>query len=76
MQSGFFDLENRHEQLEKLGDPLPKLSALVDWEGFHPLLREKKRKSTAGRKPYDAVLMFKILFLQTFYGLGDDQTEY
>ena len=79
MQLGFFDLEDRHEQLEKLGDPLPKLSALVDWEGFRPLLkriREKERKSTAGRKPYDVVLMLKILFLQSFYGLGDDQTEY
>lgn len=79
MQSGFFDLENRYQQLDKLGDPLPKLSALVDWEGFRPLLqkcRKKPRKSTAGRKPYDAVLMLKILFLQSFYGLGDDQTEY
>lgn len=79
MQPGFFDLEDRHQQLEKLGDPLPTLSALVDWEGFRPLLNrvhEKKRKSAAGRKPYDVVLMLKILFLQSFYGLGDDQTEY
>lgn len=79
MQPGFFDLDSRHRQLEKLGDPLPKLAELVDWEGFRPLLdriREKERKSTAGRKPYDGVLMLKILFLQSFYGLGDDQTEY
>ena len=79
MQPGFFDLEDRHEILEKLGDPLPKLSALVDWDGFRPLLNrihQKERKSSAGRKPYDVVLMFKILFLQSFYGLGDDQTEY
>ena len=79
MQPGFFDLESRHQQLEKLGDPLPKLAELVDWGGFRPLLdriREKERNSAAGRKPYDVVLMFKILFLQSFYGLGDDQTEY
>jgi IS5 family transposase len=79
MQAGFFDLENRHEQPEKPGDPLPKLSGLVDWEGFRPLLeriRQKERKSAAGRTPFDVVLMFKILFLQGFYGLGDDQTEY
>lgn len=37
MQSVFFDLENCHAQLEKQGDPLPKLSALIDWEGFRPL---------------------------------------
>lgn len=79
MQPGFFDLEDRHALLEKLGDPLPKLSVLVDWDGFRPLLNricQKERKSAAGCKPFDVVLMFKILFLQSFYGLGDDQTEY
>ena len=30
MQPGFFDLEERHEQLEALGDPLPKLDRIVD----------------------------------------------
>jgi IS5 family transposase len=29
-----------------------------------------------GRPPYDAVLMFKILILQSLYTLSDDQTEY
>lgn len=79
MQPGFFDLEDRHTQLEKLGDPLPKLERVVDWEGFRPVLqkvREKERKSNAGRKPYDVVLMFKVLVLQHLYNLGDDQTEY
>ena len=79
MQPGFFDLDSRHQELEKLGDPLPKLAKLVDWEGFRPLLdpiRKKERKNVSGRKSYDVVLMIKILFLQSFYGLGDDQTEY
>ena len=79
MQPGFFDLNSRYEQLDKLGDPLPTLSALVDWEGFRSLLsriRQKERQSGSGRKPYDEVLMFKILCLQSFYGFGDDQTEY
>jgi hypothetical protein len=79
MQLVNFGLESYYEQLDKLGDPLPTLSALVDWEGFRSLLRrirEKEHQSRAGRKPYDAVLMFKILCLQSFYGLSDDQTEY
>ena len=44
--------------LEKLGAPLPKLSVLVDWDGFRPLLnriRQKERKSAAGCKPFDVV---------------------
>ena len=30
MQPGFFDLDNRLQQLEALGDPLPKLNEVVD----------------------------------------------
>ena len=29
-----------------------------------------------GRPPYDPVLMFKVLVLQTLYTLSDDRTEY
>ena len=45
-------------------DPLIKLTQLIDWEMFRSTLekvREKERKSKAGRKPYDVVLMFKVL---------------
>lgn len=79
MQPGFFDLTDRYQQLDNLGDPLPKLVELVDWEGFRPVLEkvhQKERKSNAGRKPFDVVLMFKVLVLQHLYNLADDQTEY
>jgi transposase, IS5 family len=33
-------------------------------------------RAKGGRPPYDPVLMFKILVLQTLYTLSDDQTEY
>lgn len=55
MQPGFFDLDNRHAQLEALGDPLPKLNAIVDWEGFHPILpktRQEAAKNPGGRLAY------------------------
>lgn len=79
MQPAFFDLDDRHQQLEKLGDPLPRLAEVVDWEGFRPVLEkvhQKERKSNAGRRPFDVVLMFKVLVLQRLYNLADDQTEY
>ncbi|WP_419600153.1 IS5 family transposase [Thiolapillus sp.] len=79
MQPSFFDQENRLAQLEKLGDPLPRLDSIVDWDEFKPILKmiyQKKRKSNAGRKPWDTVLMFKMLVLQSLYNLSDDQTEY
>ncbi|MDR1492848.1 MAG: transposase, partial [Planctomycetaceae bacterium] len=34
-----------------------------------------KPGSKGGRRPYDAVLMFKILILKTPYNLSDDNTE-
>ena len=79
MQPGFFDQEDRLAKLEKLGDPLPRLDSIVDWPAFRPLLKvihQKQRKSTAGRKPHDVTLMFKMLVLQSLYNLSDDQTEY
>jgi len=79
MQPSFFDLDNRHEQLEALGDPLPKLNQIVDWEAFRPILqkiRHKEAKGPGGRPAYDVVLMFKILVLQHLYNLADEQTEY
>jgi len=78
-QPGFFDLDDRFAKLDGIGDPLVKIRAVVDWEGFRPILeaaQAKLRKSAAGRKAFDAVLMFRILVLQQLYNLSDDQTEY
>ena len=75
---GLFDLEFRMRKIDSNGDPLKRLNELVDWEMFRPTLskiREKKRKSRAGRKSFDVVLMFKILVLQSLYNLSDDATE-
>ena len=76
---GFFDLEERFAKLDGLGDPLVKIAGVVDWERFRSVLDKaltKSRKSNAGRKEYDRVMMFKILVLQQLYNLSDDQTEY
>jgi IS5 family transposase len=36
----------------------------------------KLSKGAGGRPPYDYVLMFKILILQRYYNLSDDQVEF
>jgi transposase, IS5 family len=79
MISGFFDIEFRLEELSKNGDPLVRLKECIVWELFRndlEVMREKERKSPAGRKPYDVVLMFKVLVLQSLYNLSDDSMEY
>jgi IS5 family transposase len=78
MQPSFFDLDNRHRKLNER-DPLVHLDTLIDWDNFRSTLetiRDKPRKSNAGRKPFDAVLMFKALVIQHLYNLSDDELEY
>jgi len=81
-QFGFFDASNRLDALSAKGDPLEAIGALVPWESFRAdieavvLTPEEAKKSKAGRKPIDAIVMFRMLILQSLYNLSDDQAEY
>lgn len=78
-QPGFFDIETRSDKLTNLGDPLVKLKDQINWEAFRSDLNrihKKERKSNAGAKPIDVVLLFKMLVLQHLYNLSDDAIEY
>jgi IS5 family transposase len=81
-QMGFFDLSDRYASLDAKNDPLVEIKAVVPWDEFRPALERvwrkpaAERKSRAGRKPMDAVLMFKTLVLSALYNLSDDQIEY
>jgi IS5 family transposase len=76
---GFWDQDIRLSKLSRLGDPLEKLNGGVDFELFRTLLEDtlsKMPKGSGGRPPYDYILMFKILILQRYYNLSDEQVEY
>ena len=45
-------------------------------ESLERKLLNTNKKNNAGAKPYDVVMLFKILILQRYYGLGDSQVEY
>ena len=86
-QPGFFDLERRYEGLDAKSDPLVAILAAVPFELFRRKLKTAlvkgglrraadDRKSAAGRKPWDEVLIFKVLVLQALYNLSDDAMEY
>jgi IS5 family transposase len=36
----------------------------------------REKKSNAGRKPIDVIVMFRMLVLQSLYTLSDEQVEY
>jgi len=76
---GLFDETFRLEKLSKQRDPLLLLKSKIDWEIFRPTLESifiKEDKGQGGREPYNYLMMFKILILQRYYNLSDDQTEY
>lgn len=74
-----FDSEETMDKFNSLGNPLEKLSRVVDFEMFREDLETglyKEKFTNVGAQPYDYVLMFKILVLQRMYHLSDEQTEY
>lgn len=81
-QMGFFDIADRYAGLDTKNDPLVKIDAVVPWEHFRVRLETTwrkpagERKSKAGCKPWDAVVMFKAIILCALYNLSDDQVEY
>ena len=72
-----FDEQFAIEKLSTIGNPLATISQVIDFEMFRPTLESKllnmDKKNSAGAKPFDVVLMFKILILQRYYELGDKQ---
>ena len=55
---------------------------LVPWESFRAdievvvLTPDEMKKSSAGRKAVDAIVMFRMLVLQALHNLSDEQAEY
>tara|TARA_B100000315_G_scaffold66452_1_gene60386 strand:- start:166 stop:1212 length:1047 start_codon:yes stop_codon:yes gene_type:complete len=79
-KKGLFDEEFTKERLSAMGNPLEAISKVIDFELFRKPLESKllntNKNNNAGAKPYDVVMLFKILILQRYYGLGDNQVEY
>jgi hypothetical protein len=62
-QFGFFDLEKQLDKIHQLNDFLPKLNTIIHWELFRNDLnkvRERERRSNAGRPSFDVVFIVII----------------
>ncbi len=79
-EKGLFDEQFNIDRMSLIGNPLEKISNVIDFEVFRQALESKllniEKKNNAGAKPYDVVMMFKIMILQRYYGLGDKQVEF
>jgi hypothetical protein len=81
-QIGFFDADRRLELLSKKGDLLEAIDKLVSWESFRADIEvvvvtpDDSKKSRAGRKPINAIVLFRMLVVQALYNLSDEETEF
>lgn len=79
-KKGLFDEHFSSSHLSTMGNPLESIGKVIDFEIFRSTLETRllntSKKTNAGAKPFDVVMMFKILILQRYYNLGDRQVEY
>ena len=78
-QRGFWDEEERNKKLRQKKPALARLSEAIPWDSFRPLLEKaftKERKSNAGRKRIDPIILFKMLVLQQLFNLSDEELEF
>ena len=73
-QKEFGDEKERLTKLGRKKSSLGHLTAAIPWEKFRSLLGsafQQERKSPAGRKRIDVIVMFKMSVLQQLFNLSD-----
>jgi len=67
-------LQEKYSKVKKLRSRLEEMNKLLNWEIFLSLFPE--RESLVGRPNYEKILMLKLMFLQGWYGLSDEELEF
>lgn len=78
-QRGFWDEQQRVAKLQDKKPVLKRLTESIPWESFRSLLERgymQERKSNAGRKRIDPLILFKMLVLQQLFNLSDEELEF
>jgi IS5 family transposase len=78
-QRGFWDDQQRVAKLQEKKPVLKRLADSIPWESFRPLLDKgyaHERKSNAGHKRIDPLILFKMLVLQQLFNLSDQELEF
>jgi IS5 family transposase len=77
-QANLFDILAHADSASQRKSSLDRL-AVIDWESFRPVLLKHLNygdQSKGGRTPWCPVLMLKVLVLQRFFDLSDEETEF
>lgn len=69
-----FALKEKYDKVKKLRSRLEEIKDLIDWDSFLPMFPQKE--TNRGAPEYEKTLMLKILFLQSCYGISDEEMEF
>lgn len=69
-----FALREKYAQVKRFRSRLEEMKQLLDWDAFVSLIPQ--RVSGPGRPPYDTVLKLRLLFLQSWFSLSDEELEF
>ena len=79
-QQDLFGQLKHSKLLAESTTPLYKLAKIIDFEVFRESLMEAlgyiDKEDKGGNTPFDPVFMFKIVVLQKYYNLSEEQTEF
>ena len=79
MGKGFGRIQKRRQRLEESKDKLRELDEMVPWHILGQVLEQlpsKERKSRAGRKAIEPMILLKLLILKHLYNLSNEEVEY
>jgi IS5 family transposase len=72
-----YALKNKYEKVKSLRPRLEEMKNLLNWNAFLKLFPDyKKDRRGRGRPYYNRILMLKILFLQSWYNISDEEIEF
>ena len=79
--SDLFSMMDHQREITQTVRGINKLNDVIDWELFRPELEsllgyDNRDLSKGGRPPFDPVFMLKVLVLQKYHNLSDEQTEF
>ena len=69
-----FALREKYSKVSLLRSKLDDMNKIIDWNKFVALFPDKE--TIRGRPEYDKVLMIKILCLQSWYTISDEEVEF
>ena len=69
-----YALKEKYEKVKQLRSRLEDIKELINWDRF--LLLFSDNDSIMGRPRYNRILMIKILILQSWYSISDEEIEF